>query len=176
MISYAIAFRYAQALYKLPSSKEKLGSELTSIVQMLKNTPQLLSFFQAPQIGEKDKEKMLTLVMTNCSEESLKTFLLFLVRKGRIQFLPEILATFNRILNEHSDTSRVKAITAFPMDAQTKQILVKKLEKTHQKKIIIDEEVKPEILGGLILILGTRMMDGSIQHRLTKLKETLLCH
>jgi F-type H+-transporting ATPase subunit delta len=172
-----IARRYARALFHLTSSKELLkqrAEDLKQFVDMLVKNPQAKLFFSSPQFDRKKKEVFLKKIFDNDDDQQFLTFLCFLIKKGRFNYLPDIAKEFSQMVNQTLDFLVGVLITATPLDAAFKERIQKNLEHIYQKKLSLKEQVDPALIGGGILIIGNTLLDFSIKHKLEKLKEDLV--
>lgn len=176
MISRNIAYRYANALYQLGGSKDeqsKRASDLLEIIKLIDAIPHLRSYVLAPQFGKEEKKNILQKSLGTHVDQKLLKFLFFLIEKGRLQQLAEITAAFKHLLAEQSRILDAKLITAAPINSNEKNKLKEKLEKAYGKEIRIEEALDPALLGGMIVLMNSKMMDCSIKNRLEKLKTRL---
>jgi len=174
MINEELALRYAEALYKIISEKSELNQELIQAVALMDKTPNLRNLLLAPQISREDKMSMIRKFFKEPIDLHLENFLLFLLQKGRIQYLPAIAKAYKKMVEDGSNIIEAKLITTVPLDTDSKEKLRAQLEKSYGKKIEFEEIIDPQIIGGMTISIDNQMMDSSIKSRLTKLKENLL--
>ena len=77
------------------------------------------------------------------------------------------------MLHNESDIISVKVITASALNDSEMQILINNIESKLNKKVSAKNEVDPDIIGGVKLMIGNKVVDGSISHQLRKIKYTL---
>lgn len=171
-----IAVRYSQALFNLESSlegREKLLDDLEKFLIALKPCSKCFIFFSSPIINLERKEEIIKKILRDYPNEKLIAFLCTLLAKRRFRYLAEIVEEFRKKVNEERKVQDARLITAVPVEEAIKSELVRKLEKKYQKRILIKEEVNPQLIGGGILIVGNEMIDFSVRNRLENLKEDL---
>lgn len=176
MSASEIALRYSQGLFKLHSSKderESLLKDLEQIVSVFNQFPQCALFFSSPIIDIERKEKVLQRILKNGSEGNLIPFLSTLLKKRRFNNLPEIVKELRKKVSQDLGVLEGRLITSDPIDGDTKKELVRKLEQKYRKKILLKEEIDPQLIGGGMLIVGNDMVDFSIRNKLENLKENL---
>lgn len=174
MKTQEVAFRYAHVLYNLAPLKERLKDELNAINGAISDIPNLRKIILAPHINKKQKEQILRVIFKDTEEPWLLDFLSYLLRKNRLIFLPEIINAYKILVSKEAEAVEIKMITASGASDEAKRDLIEKLEKMYEKKVILEEEIDPQILGGVILIMGNRMLDASMTQQLFNLKEKLL--
>jgi F-type H+-transporting ATPase subunit delta len=133
----------------------------------------MLNFLSAPQVLDETKKSLLRKVFTERIDRLLVEFLVVLVDKNRIGYLPEIIDEYARLVEAEQGVGRVTVVTAVPLnDAERKKLSAKMVAKTGLK-IVLEEKVDPAIVGGMIVVLHDEIIDGSIRHGLNLLKEQL---
>lgn len=99
-----------------------------------------------------------------------KNFYLYLLKKRKIKLLPFILDKLAEIEKEKRGIKEIEIETARPLSEEQKRKLMKIYKK---QKVIIQEKINPQILGGIILKIDDIIIDGSIKGNLERLKEEL---
>lgn len=177
MISHGLSRRYAQALFHLDSTHGRLEQRLVdfkSLIQILKDAPKLVKFLKAPQVTLQDKKQVLQNVLKGRFDTTFMNFLFYLIQKDRIIHLEHIAEQYHWVVSEHLALWEADVVTALPIDPDSEMKLKEKLEKYFHKKIHLNKKIDPSILGGVILVIGNKMLDWSIANRLKKLKNNLI--
>lgn len=176
MTSYEIAHRYSKALMNLCASNEQMekwAKDLKTLHTALKHTPKWKYFFSIPQIPIQEKEQVISKALGENYDKKLQDFLFFLLKKGRFTYLSDIVKDFERRTAAHVGVKQAYVITAVPLEAKAKETLQNKLENFYNYKIQLIEKKDPSILGGVILVIGNKIIDHSIRNRLDNLEEYL---
>ncbi len=177
MILSEVGTRYASALFHLADKEKKLeevNSEVKVLSNFLKKGTPLHNFLTAPQIRDEEKEKVLKNIWAGKIENFLLNFLLFLLKKRRIQFFEQIALDFEKLYKEKLGILEATLISVEPMEEKQKEKLIQKLQKQTAKKIQLINKLDPALIGGGVLILANQVIDSSIRHKLNRLKEQLL--
>jgi F-type H+-transporting ATPase subunit delta len=103
-------------------------------------------------------------------------FLQALVKRGRQQLLREIATEYMNLLDQKLDRVRAGVTLARDADEKLKRSIQESLSRQLGKQVIPAFTVDPEILGGTIVRVGERVLDGSLRRRITKLRRQLLAH
>ena len=176
MLVWEVARKYANALF-LSVRQKNLVSEadeqFLALKKLVTSDRTLLDFLTAPQVSEEKKETLIQEVFGPRMERLLVEFLLVLVHKHRINFLPEIVEEFDRLVKVENGISKVTAITAVPMSDAEVTALVDRLTAKTGMKIELKKKVEPSILGGMILLMHNQIVDGSVRHGLDVLEDQL---
>ncbi len=177
MKNQVIAKRYSKALFSLAREEkaiEEYGAELDGFNQVLKDLPDLESALRNPLYPETVRKTLFQKVAAQLEfSPIIKSFLNLLIEKGRIQHLPEIADYYHRLIDEFSNIARAKVKAASKLsDADIKEIAVA-LEKKIGKKIVVEFEVDPSLIGGVFAQIGDFVLDGSVKRQLINFKESL---
>jgi F-type H+-transporting ATPase subunit delta len=103
----------------------------------------------------------------------VKSFLTLLIEKNRVGHLQDIRDYYYRLIDEHSNVARAKVSAASHLDESAIAEISQSLEKIVGKKIIVDFETDPELIGGVVARIGDLVLDGSVKTQLYNIKETL---
>lgn len=156
---------YSKALFNLTHELEKVEE----VVSVLK---QFMPFFTSPHINQAVKGEVLKKSLQG--EPVILSFLLFLIEKRRFNWLPAIFQDYSRRIREKQGILQGQLITKEPVTAEQKEKLKIKLEKLLKKKVVIEEEVDPALIGGGKLVFGDKLVDFSVRAKLARLKQELL--
>jgi len=175
--SEILARKYATGLFAAGDSRGELDSlydEAESLLAYLRQERGLLSFLTAPQIKEEDKEQVVRDSFAARVSPTFLSFLLLLVAKHRIGYLDAILDHFIGQVKERRGILLTKVFSALPLTGDERDRLVAKLQKKTGKQIELTVVEDPALIGGLMVILGNRVIDYSIRHYLRELRDQLL--
>jgi F-type H+-transporting ATPase subunit delta len=176
-LSSELAKRYAKALFRTAADDRQLEVQakcLEAIEPLLKHSSQFLNWMAAPQITENLKAEMLERNLGGTFDRKLLDFLLFLLKKGRFQELPDIVKEYRRMVAKKLGILDVRLITTVPIDEPTKDKLAQKLEAKYGLKPRFHDEIDPALIGGSVIVIGSQEMDNSVRGRLLRLKKHLL--
>lgn len=169
--------RYALALYKVGEENGKveiLLEQLREVVELIYNNEEMMMLLKHPEISLSKKKDTFEKIFKGKVEEEIYAFLLILLDKDRILYLKEKLNEMEKIHLERNNTVLAVVKTVIPLTAQEKNNLSQKLEIKYNKKIVVREEIDPSIIGGVFVRVGDDVIDGSIKHKLEKMKEVML--
>ncbi len=176
MIESRIARKYATALFsssKRISQVEKVSADLEAISDLLRKLPRLKSFLESPQILEKEKEELIITTFKGRMAEALFSFLILVLRKHRIPYLLPMAEEFKRLVKEDQGIVSAHLISARQMESSLSEQIKAELEKSSGKKVELKMQVDPDLIGGMIIIWGDRIIDRSIRYQLSQLKEQM---
>jgi F-type H+-transporting ATPase subunit delta len=172
-----LAKRYSRALFNLALEQkaiEEYGAELDGFNQVLRDLPDLGNAIRNPLYPEGVKKTIFLQVAARLELSPIvKSFLNLLVEKRRMQHLSEIAHYYHRLIDEHSNISRAKVKAAVKLeDAEIGEIAAV-LEKKIGRKIIVEFDQDPSLLGGVFAQIDDFVLDGSVKRQLIKFKESL---
>ncbi|MCP4704279.1 MAG: ATP synthase F1 subunit delta [candidate division Zixibacteria bacterium] len=177
MLAQQVAKKYSVALFDLAAEKGLLDSawdQFGSLGEYLNAESTFLDFMSAPQVPDQDKEDLVTKVFSDKLETCFFNFLMVLVRKRRVGFLPEIIDELDRLIRAAKGISRATCITVDPITDSERQKLINELAQKTSLKIELEEKIDKSILGGMIIILHNQIIDGSVRFGLDQLKNRLM--
>jgi F-type H+-transporting ATPase subunit delta len=174
-----IARRYARALFALTRGSglpelENCASVLSALRLSLEQSPDLREAFKNPAFSAAEKKKILeTLAPRLDMRGTILDFCKLLADKNRLRDFPAITDSFHSLLDAEKNIVRGELYTAVPLDEAQKAELSKRLGEKGACELKLKFEVCPEILGGLVLKIGDRVMDASLRAQLVILKDTI---
>jgi F-type H+-transporting ATPase subunit delta len=97
-----------------------------------------------------------------------------MLRRGRIEELPRLAAEFGRLDDERQGITHATATSAAKLTADEVRALTQRLEQFTGGRIELDVQVDPSLLGGVVVRVGDRLIDGSVRSRLERLRNQLV--
>ncbi|MCH5285862.1 MAG: ATP synthase F1 subunit delta [Christensenellaceae bacterium] len=167
---------YASALFDLAvdSHIEDLTQKaLHEVKTVLCGTPDALATLASPAIPMKERLAMLEQVWGETLPGDVMGFLQVLCRNGHIRELGDCVTAFDDLLDTARKLSTATVVSAVELTDAEKDTLQKRLEQRLGRTIRLECSVDPSLLGGLIVEVDGRVMDGSLKHRLHEIKEVM---
>lgn len=103
----------------------------------------------------------------------VRNLVLLLVRRGRIEQLPRVAAELRRLDDERNGLIHATATSASPLGPDEVRAIAARLEELTGSTVALETAVDPELLGGLVVRVGDRLIDGSVRGRLERLRSQL---
>lgn len=179
MKSIEVADRYAQAIYELGKEEEildDLQSDLEEVVEVINTNDAFFPFLIHPLVPDKDKRTVLKKVFGESLGREAMNFLQILVQKGREDYLPLIYKRVKKIRMDQDEIVEVEV--AFPPRFDREEVVSRvenNLTEILEREVWITEVSEDEdLIGGIKLKIGERVIDGSVQGRLEGLKQFVL--
>ncbi len=171
-----VARRYARALFELAERNDSLDQimrEVAAFAQALTDDDHLRTFLFSPQVDRRLKKQALDAAIAGRTLPLFYHFLLLLLRKGRQQLYHEIVFELGRLYDAHKKRVRAKVVSATALSKEQLETLRKQLAGKAKAEVIIENQVHPEILGGLVINVGGKVLDASLAHQLNRLRKEL---
>lgn len=176
MLNIQLATKYARAIFELAQEEKKLDEydkDLALVCEDVFSVPEAVTFFKNPLVPHKAKKDLLTKAVKGEVSETVMNFLMLLTDKSRIGIFNEIYEIFSGLKNEAQGILIADVTTAFPLNKEQEKKLSLKLAEVTQKKIKIRSHEDKSILGGVIVTVGDKRIDGSAAGRLQALRSSL---
>jgi F-type H+-transporting ATPase subunit delta len=176
MLNTSLALRYARAIYKISQLLEvtkKVRDDLQNISECIDSSTDLKRVLYHPGITPDEKKKVLSELFSHSSESVTLRFIGFLIDKKRIFYCSTIALCFSAILDSDENRVVAKVESLRPLSGETLKKIKDRLVKGLEKDVVITSVVNPSLLGGMRLILGDKVIDGSIAYQLKRLSETV---
>ena len=176
MRNETVARNYAETLFELAQRADKVeryADLIDAVAAAVETTPKVQAVLMSPRVPKSEKARILGDAMKSAPRDFV-LFLQALVKRGRHRLLREIAHEYMELLDEKLDRVRAGITLARQPDEKLKRTIQDLLSKQLEKEVIAAYAVDPEILGGAIIRVGDRVLDGSLRRRMTKLRRQLL--
>ena len=170
----AVAGRYASALFELADNAKALDAvaqDLATFRKLVDDSADLRRLILSPVIGRDAQGRALLAVLDAAQISGLtRKFIGLVAANGRARDLPAMAAAYLAELASRRGETTATVTSAVPLsEAQLKQ-LTETLRGLVGAKVAIDARVEPDILGGLVVKVGSRLFDSSIRSKLARLQ------
>ena len=171
------AFRYANALFDLAKetkSIEKYEKDLDMLLEPVKMDKNLSTFIKSPLYSRDTQLKVMKDIgeKLRLSKEVANTILL-MASKRRLFALVEMIAHFKGLCREYRNEVIVEVSSASDLNDLLKEKIKKTISSNIDREVVIKANCDPTLLGGLIVKIGSKMIDTSISTKMIKLKNKL---
>lgn len=168
------AGRYATALFELAQADNRVDAieaDLNAFVAMLDTSPDLDRLVRSPLYSADAQGKALRVVLDAAGASGTSAaFLMLLARNRRLALLRDIVRGFARLAAEARGETTAEVTSAVPLTPEQTTELENTLRDRLGRQTRLTTRVDPEILGGLIVKVGSRLIDGSIRTKLNSLQ------
>lgn len=172
-----IARRYAKALFivsKEEGSLDDYTRSLADFAQLYAENPEVVDVLTNPVYPMDVRSKVMEhLVKATESSQVMSNFMNLLVHKKRAGILPDIAEQFNSLVDEDRNICQGTVISAMELTPDLQDKVQAMLEKITGKQVVLETQVDPAIIGGLIAKVGDLVLDGCLKTQLAGLKESI---
>ena len=172
--SNAAARRYAEAYFSLAAQQDDVASwrrELAAAADTLTD-PEIAGAMSNPKVRT-DERTHLILDLLDGASPAVRNLSRLLVERKRTPLAPQILQEFDRLADREAGVVRAQVTTAVPVTPELERQLSGTLSATiggDVRTVVVQD---PEIIGGLVVRIGDRVIDGSVRTRLQQLQASL---
>lgn len=172
-IQASLSGRYAVALFDLArdsNSLDTVAASLASLKAAIAESADFRGLINNPVLSRDAAGKTIAAVAASMGTDALtKNFLGVLAQNRRLSQLPAIIRAYETLLSNHKGEVRAEVTSAHPLDAGQITALQQNLRTRVGREVALDAKVDPAILGGLVVKIGSQMIDSSIRTRLNSL-------
>ena len=170
------ARRYAEAAFEVATRDktiERWRSELATAAAVVGNE-KVGRALANPSIPLEDRIKTADATFSRMVSKPVLNLIFLLLRRGRIEQLPRLSEEFRRLDNVRQGITLATATSAAPLSPDEVRALTERMEQFTGGRIELDVQVDPGLLGGLVVRVGDRLIDGSVRSRLERLRNQLV--
>ena len=173
-IQASLAGRYASALFGLARDQQKIdavGRSLESLEAALAESADFRALVSSPLVGRADAAKAIKALIPALGVDPITaSFLGVLAENGRLRELRAVLRAFRQLAAGHRGETSAEVTSAHPLDdAQVAALKTNLKTRLGGADVTIDARVDPSLLGGIVVRLGSQMIDASIRTKLNTL-------
>ena len=177
MAAGGLSGRYAHALFELArdaGSVDLVSADLASLRRAMEASSDLRRLVRSPVFSAEDQAKALKAVLEKMGANPLTTkFVLLLAQKRRLTVLPQIIQAYEHLIAASRGETEAEVTAARNLSdaeiAELKSVLKTRLGKEPR----LNSKVDPTLLGGLIVKVGSRMIDSSLRTKLDGLRQAM---
>ena len=174
MIKSQVGRRYSKAIFEIAEEKnqvKEIYEMLNSAMVLYRTDKEFKNFILNPLIDNEQKKSVLNEIFGKDNSENLN-ILLYILDKGRMNCIKYIVAEYLKIYYRKNRILDVKATFTKELTDEQKKKLIDKLSQKTGKQINIEIKIDKDILGGGIIEIGDKIIDGSIRRELDNWKKS----
>ncbi|HTH96924.1 MAG TPA: F0F1 ATP synthase subunit delta [Stellaceae bacterium] len=169
-----LAGRYATALFDLADQQKSVDSvagELLAIRTMLAESTELRQLIANPVLSRAQAASAMAAILAKADIKGIvANFVALAARNRRLAVLPEIITVYQAILANRRGEMTATVTSAQKLSQQQIDTLENELRRSVGSKVKLDIFIDPQIIGGLIVRIGSRLIDGSLRTKLQKMQ------
>ncbi len=168
-----LAERYAAALFELADERKALdavASDLAALRRLIDESADLRRMIRSPVLQRDEQARAIGAIVESAGLDQLtRSFVGLLARNRRLFALPDMIQAFLKILAERRGEVTAQVIAAQELSETQRRAVDDQLRKAVGRKVAVDFRVDPGLLGGLVVKVGSRMIDASLKSKLARL-------
>jgi len=177
LIVSGVEGRYALAIFDLALARGELDQvegELQQLLEFIKGNESFARLISSPILKRDDQLTAVEGLVAAASPTELTANLLrVLARNGRLKYLPQVIDAYLRLTADERDEIVAEVTSAQPLTKEQLEALSTELGGGEGRRVRFDISVDPDLIAGLVVRMGSRMMDASLRTKLRNLKVSM---
>ena len=174
-VSSGLSGRYAKAIYELAEEKKiltKIVDDFTRLKKLLEESDSFSKLISSPAITKSDKQNSILKILKKAKAQDLSVkFFGTLANNGRLIIINEVIEDFLSEVSRINGEVKAEVTSSFALDTNQKKKVVSSIsDATGIQKIILSTSVDESLIGGLIVKIGSKMIDNSLKTKLNRLE------
>ena len=169
---------YALALYELSKENSELDNvenEMKSLNKLLNESSDFKEMILSPTVTKEDKRKVIFAIADKYNFSKIfKKFLGLVIVKNRLFFLKKIIESFLSLVSNNKGELKAKLVSSKKLSIEEQKKIQNELSRDFKSPLNIDYEYNPSLIAGLIIQVGSIMIDTSIKTKLKKLEKNMI--
>lgn len=172
--SKRIAARYVRALFDIAHKDKALNEvekDMLTLGKALETTPSFRHFLDNPLLSRESQAQIMTALLNNVGAHKLtQQFMALLARRRRLAVLPDIMKQFCDMVAQQRGEMKAELVAATKLTPQEIALVKERIGKIYKKDIVLHVRQEPELLGGIVINIGSLRLDGSLSGKLKRLQ------
>lgn len=176
MLKGALARRYAQALFDIAVQEKNLDAieaELQELTGLIEQNAEVAHVLYHPHISLSEKKSLMQKIFAGQLSLTVQNFLNLLIDRRRQNYLADIARDFSLLADQERNIIEATVASATPLNENQELRLQKELVRLTGKNVRMVKEVRPELIGGVLVQIGDRVMDGTVAFQLQRMRQSL---
>jgi F-type H+-transporting ATPase subunit delta len=177
-VSAGIVEPYAEALMSVAQANNltnQIGADVDFLLELLKTSRELNEFLINPLVNSDDKKAVLTQLAQTNVQGYCFNFIMLLVDRRRIFLLEAICKQYQALLRKLNNTVLAEVISTVELSPQQRdQIIAKVQQMTQAIQVELKTNIDPDLMGGVIIKVGSQVLDASIRGQLRRISNSLM--
>ena len=166
--------RYGQAIFELAQEQGEAGQwgqDLTVVAEAF-NDMDFNALLKHAGVSAEDKQSAIDAVLGGVNQ-AVRNMVSLLVARGLVDTVPGACEEYAELLDRQEGRQRVEVTTAIPLEPAETERITEFISRLIGREVVVTARVDEEVLGGLVIQIGDRLLDGSARARLNGLRERL---
>jgi F-type H+-transporting ATPase subunit delta len=170
------ARRYAEAAFEVALRDDSVAAWRADLEKAAEVTSdeQVGHLLANPAVPLETRTDMAETILGAAIHRPVLNLIGLMIRRGTVEQLPRVAAEFRRLDNARQGITLATATSAAPLAKDEVRALTERMEKVTGGRVELDVQVDPSLLGGVVVRVGDRLIDGSVRGRLERLRNQLV--
>jgi len=181
VIPGSLARRYARALLGLapnPAARDKYAKDMAALAEIAKSQDEVqlpvLTVLASRRYPQAERKKLLAALAQRVGADPMVVkFLDYVLERDRLDGLPEITRAYVRMADEAAGRMQAEIVSAAPLSPDAVSGIKNALERATGKQVVMETNVDPELIGGVVAKVGSYVLDGSLKSALARMRHEL---
>ncbi len=173
-VTSSLSGRYATALFELAQARgaiDLVAADLADLAEMIGKSEELCHLIHSPLFSRDDQRKALSALSEKAGLSEIVSNALGVIAENRRLFaLEDVIRAYRTLVSEHKGEVEAIVTSAETLSAEQRDALEAALRKTIGSTVTVTTDVDPDLLGGMIVRVGSRMVDSSLRTKLQRLQ------
>ncbi|OAB42899.1 F0F1 ATP synthase subunit delta [Paenibacillus glacialis] len=170
-----VAKRYAKALFEVASQEQatlEVEQDLKAVVEAIQSNKEIGVFLTTPNISDSNKMNALNGALQGKLSQSVINTVDLLVKRRRTDIFPDLLENYIKFRGESLGMADAIVYSTYPLDEKEKEAVAAEFGQVAHKTIRVNNVIDKSLLGGLKVVIGDTLYDGSISGKLARLEKS----
>jgi F-type H+-transporting ATPase subunit delta len=170
-----VARPYAEAAFKLAREANALEhwSDMLALIEGVVSDENIASRVGDPNVDERALEAVILGVAGERLDGPARNLVQLLIENGRLDLVPQVRTLFEALRREQEGVVEARIISALPIAEEQVRPLLEALERKYGRKVNAQVEIEPELIGGVRIIVGDKVIDATVRGRLESMAVAL---
>jgi F-type H+-transporting ATPase subunit delta len=173
LVSGEIIEPYAEAIMAVAQEHnltEQFGETMRALQNLCEESPQMREFLENPVIKPENQKAVLQQICGDDTNQYLKNFLMLLVDKRRLVFLPGICEQYLELLRQQTNTVLAEVTATTDLNESQQQAIRDRVKAmTNAADVELKTSIDPDLIGGVIVKVGSQVLDASLRGQLRRI-------
>jgi len=172
-----MAAKYAYAAYAVAKERKSLAvvlNDMGEVYSLFNNNEDIKKLFNNPTIGRSEKITLIKKILSGKVSRHFMDILILVIRRKRESLFGEIYKIFSGLIDDENGVLRGKIQTAVGIEEAKLKTIQEKLSVIYKKNVVLESEIDESIIGGVVVKIKNKIIDGSLSGTLNRMKKELV--
>ena len=170
-----IARPYAEAIFRLAREQSSVAewSDSLALLEAVVRDEQIRALIGNPNVSRRELENLILGIAGGRISGDARNLVQVLVHNGRLELLSQVRDLYEGLRRDHEGVLEARIVSAFALTDDQLQELVRHVERHYQRKLNTEVEIDPDLIGGVKIAIGDKVIDATVRGRLDAMSAAL---